>query len=39
MLRWAGKMGVEAPRKLLDLKARIAARPAVKTALQEEGLQ
>lgn len=39
MLRWAGKMGVETPQKLLDLKARIAARPAVKQALQEEGLE
>lgn len=38
MLRWARKMGIAAPENLDRLFDRISARPRVKAALQEEGL-
>ena len=37
MLRWAGKLHVEVAANLVQLRDRIAARPAVHKALQEEG--
>ncbi len=37
MLRWAGKLHVAVPDNLARLRDRIAARPAVHKALQEEG--
>ncbi len=39
VLRWSGRMGVELAPALKDYMERIAARPAVKVALAEEGLQ
>lgn len=36
MLRWAGKLHVEVAANLVQLRDRIAARPAVHKALQEE---
>jgi glutathione S-transferase len=37
-LRWAGKFGVEIPVRLLALRDRLQARPAVQAALKAEGL-
>jgi glutathione S-transferase len=38
MLRWAEKFGVEVPECLLGLRRRLEARPAVRAALEVEGL-
>jgi glutathione S-transferase len=38
MLLWAGRFEVEVPATLLALRDRIAARPAVRTAMEVEGL-
>ena len=37
-LRWAEKMSVETPAKLVELRKRIATRPAVQAAMTAEGL-
>ena len=38
-LRWAAEFGVETPERLLGLRARLEARPAVQAALAAEGLR
>lgn len=38
-LRWADEFGIEIPEKLLRLRRRLEARPAVQAALKAEGLQ
>jgi glutathione S-transferase len=38
MLRWAGMQGLEAPEPLPAFFDRMEARPAVRLALQHEGL-
>jgi glutathione S-transferase len=38
-LRWAAEFGVETPERLLGLRARLEARPAVQAALEAEGLR
>ena len=38
MLRWAGNKGVTLPAALAEYKARLEQRPAVKQALEHEGL-
>jgi len=37
-LRWADEFGVEIPEGLLGLRQRLEARPAVRAALEAEGL-
>jgi glutathione S-transferase len=39
MLLWAQKVGVDVPQRLADFAQRMRARPAVKLALQHEGLE
>ncbi|SAK72288.1 glutathione S-transferase [Caballeronia arationis] len=39
MLLWAGKVGIEVPERLAAFAGRMRARPAVKLALQHEGLE
>jgi hypothetical protein len=38
MLRWAGMQGIEVPEPLSAFVRRMEARPAVRQALQHEGL-
>ncbi len=38
MLLWAAKMGVEVPEKLVAYREKLKQRPAVKLALEHEGL-
>ena len=38
MLRWAGMQGLEVPEPLAAFARRMEARPAVRQALQDEGL-
>jgi glutathione S-transferase len=38
MLRWAGMQGLEVPEPLAAFAQRVEARPAVRQALQDEGL-
>jgi glutathione S-transferase len=39
MLLWAGKVGIDVPERLIAFSERMRARPAVKLALQHEGLE
>jgi glutathione S-transferase len=39
MLLWAQKVGLDVPQRLADFAQRMRARPAVKLALQHEGLE
>ncbi|MDR5752770.1 MULTISPECIES: glutathione binding-like protein [unclassified Caballeronia] len=39
MLLWAGKVGIDVPERLAAFSERMRARPAVKLALQHEGIE
>jgi glutathione S-transferase len=39
MLLWAGKVGIQVPERLAAFAERMRARPAVKLALQHEGIE
>ncbi|SAL29240.1 glutathione binding-like protein [Caballeronia telluris] len=39
MLLWAGKVGIDVPERLTAFSERMRARPAVKLALQHEGIE